>query len=221
MKAATAAPAAAPADTIGLPIAYADARQRGRANHLGMWTFIASEVLFFGGLFLAYFIYRHAYPAAFAAGSHRLNFWKGAVNTAVLLTSSLAMAWGDAFIKAGRRGALQACLAATVVIGVVFLALKGSEYREMYAQHLVPGLNFDARVGPQVELFIWMYFVMTGVHAVHMLVGLGLMGWLMVLNRRGRFNHARHAPIELFGLYWHFVDCIWVFLYPLLYLVGR
>ena len=204
-----------------LPAAYGDERQRDVANHLGMWTFIATEVLFFGGLFLAYVVYRVAYPAAFAAGSHTLNFWRGTLNTAVLLTSSLTMAMGDAYIKRGRRTALRNCVAATASLGVLFLAIKASEYQEMYAKHLVPGLPFDPAASPPLQLFVFLYFAMTGLHAVHMLIGLGLMAWLLRLNQRGRLTAAHHAPVEMFGLYWHFVDCVWVFLYPLLYLIPQ
>ena len=204
-----------------LPEAYADARQRDVANHLGMWAFLATEILFFGGLFLAYFIYRSTYPAAFAAGSRTLNFWRGTLNTAVLLGSSLTMALGDAYIKQGRRRPLQFCLAATAVLGSVFLAVKASEYQEMYAKHLLPGRGFEPGAAPGLQLFVLLYFTMTGLHAFHMLVGLGLMVWLLRQNQRGRFTAAQHAPIEMFGLYWHFVDCVWVFLYPLLYLIPR
>jgi cytochrome c oxidase subunit 3 len=204
-----------------LPAAYGDSRQRDLANHLGMWTFITTEVLFFGGLFLAYFIYRLTYPAAFAAGSATLNFWKGTINTAVLLGSSLTMALGDAYIKRGNRRALGLCVAATAVLGIVFLAIKATEYQEMYAKHLVPGRPFDPGAAPAMQLFVFLYFAMTGLHALHMLIGLGLMAWLLRLNRRGRLTMTHHAPVEMFGLYWHFVDCVWVFLYPLLYLIPR
>lgn len=207
--------------TPSLPSAYGDKRQRDLANLLGMWTFIATEVLFFGGLFLAYFIYRITYPAAFAAGSQTLNFWKGTINTAVLLTSSLTMALGDAYIKRGNRAALRNCVVATASLGVLFLAIKASEYHEMYAKHLVPGLAIDPGMAPQVQLFVFLYFAMTGLHAVHMLIGLGLMVWLLRLNQRQRLTATQHAPVEMFGLYWHFVDCIWVFLYPLLYLIPQ
>jgi cytochrome c oxidase subunit 3 len=204
-----------------LPAAYGDSRQRDLANHLGMWAFISTEVLFFGGLFLAYFIYRLSYPAAFAAGSATLNFWKGTINTAVLLGSSLTMALGDAYIKRGNRRALGLCVAATAVLGIVFLAIKGTEYQEMYAQHLVPGLPFAPGIAPAEQLFVFLYFAMTGLHALHMLIGLGLMVWLLRLNQRGRLTVTHHAPVEMFGLYWHLVDCVWVFLYPLLYLIPR
>jgi cytochrome c oxidase subunit 3 len=184
-----------------------------------MWTFIATEVLFFGGLFLAYFIYRMSYPEAFYNGSRDLSFWKGTLNTAVLLTSSLALALADAFMEQGRRRPFRICLLATAVLGAVFLAVKFSEYREMYERHLVPGMDFPPGVAPATQLFVFLYFVMTGVHALHMLIGIGVMVWLGRLEFRGDIAAGRHAPVQMFGLYWHFVDCVWVFLYPILYLI--
>ena len=195
------------------------ADQRAIINQLGMWTLIATEVLFFGGLFTAYVIYRHSYPAAFSAGSHRLEFWSGTFNTAVLLTSSLCLAIGDLMIKRGRRRALQASLWGTALLGGLFLGIKFSEYYHMYRDHLVPGLDFHAGGPPQMQLFILLYFIMTGLHALHMIIGLGALAWLAWLNHRGRFTPAEHAPVAMVGLYWHFVDCVWVFLYPLLYLI--
>jgi cytochrome c oxidase subunit 3 len=202
-----------------VPAPYADAGQRDLANHLGMWILIATEILFFGGLFLAYFIYRNAYPAAFAAGSHRLDFWSGTINTGVLLTSSLFMALGDGMIKEGRRRSLQVCLLLTASLGLVFLAIKFSEYHEMYRERLVPGIRFESDGPPQLQLFLLLYFTMTALHALHMLIGLGLLVWLMRLNGRGRLGQEHRAPVSMVGLYWHFVDCVWVFLYPLLYLI--
>jgi len=196
-----------------------DGDQREIANQLGMWTLIATEVLFFGGLFVAYVIYRCSYPAAFAAGSHRLEFWGGTLNTAVLLTSSLCMALGDVMIKRGRRRALQTCLMGTALLGGLFLGIKFSEYHHMYMEHLVPGIHFQADGPPQIQLFVFLYFALTGLHAVHMLIGLGALAWLGWLNHRGRFSRTAHAPVVMVGLYWHFVDCVWVFLYPLLYLI--
>ena len=198
---------------------YASPAQRETANQLGMWTLIATEILLFGGLFTAYSIYRYTYPAAFAAGSHRLEFWSGTINTAVLLTSSLCMALGDLMIKAGRRQALQLCLLATVVLGLLFLGIKFSEYYRAYRDHLVPGINYHAEGPPQMQLFFLLYFIMTGLHAVHMLAGLGALSWLGWQNHRDRFSSSRHEPVVMVGLYWHFIDCVWVFLYPLLYLI--
>jgi cytochrome c oxidase subunit 3 len=208
-----------PIEIAGVPPQYHDKAQRDGANQLGMWTLIATEVLFFGGLFLAYFMYRITYPAAFSAGSHLLDFSSGTINTAVLLSSSLSMALADVMIKRGRRRAMAVCISCTAALGMLFLAIKFHEYSEMYRNHLVPGINFSGPVAPQTELFIFLYFVMTGLHAVHMLIGIGVMGWLLRLNKRRQLSEAAHAPVVMVGLYWHFVDCVWVFLYPLLYLI--
>ena len=186
-----------------------------------MWTLIATEVLFFGGLFLAYLIYRLSYPAAFSAGSRLHDFWSGTLNTAVLLTSSLSIALGDAFIKQGRRRALGACVACTAGLGILFLGVKFMEYHHMFRAHLVPGRTFGAGGAPQVELFVFLYFAMTGLHAIHMLAGLGAMAWLWRLNQLGRLSATAHEPVKMVGLYWHFVDCVWVFLFPLLYLIPK
>jgi cytochrome c oxidase subunit 3 len=209
------------AEIAAVPPQYHDGAQREAANQLGMWTLIATEILFFGGLFLAYVIYRFTYPAAFAAGSRLLDFWSGTVNTAVLLTSSLSMALGDAFIKRGRRRALGVCIACTAALGALFLGIKFLEYRHMYQAHLLPGVNFDGSQAPQIELFVFLYFAMTGLHAVHMLAGLAAMAWLFGLNGLGRLTAKAHEPVKMVGLYWHFVDCVWVFLFPLLYLIPR
>lgn len=200
---------------------YSDAEQRDVANHLGMWTFLATEILFFGGLFACYSVYRWTYPQAFIAGSHHLEFWIGTTNTAVLLTSSLTMALSDLAVKRNARGALAGWLVLTWLLGLTFLGLKFFEYYQKYTEHLIPGANFHFAAGEPkpMELFIFLYFAMTGLHAVHMIIGLGAIAWLLRLNRRGRLTTERHAPVAMVGLYWHFVDCVWIFLYPLLYLV--
>ncbi len=209
-------------NAAAIPEHYVDAEQRTEANHLGMWTFLATEILFFGGLFAAYTIYRWAYPEAFAAGSHKCDFWIGTANTAVLLTSSLFMALADLAAKAGDRRSVRIHLLVTWLLGAAFLALKMVEYHQKYVEHLIPGPHFEfPGAPPQTQLFIFLYFAMTGLHAVHMFFGLGAIGWLLRLNRRGYFTPTRHDPVSIVGLYWHFVDCIWVFLYPLLYLIGR
>ncbi len=204
---------------------YRDAEQHSVANHLGLWTFLATEILFFGGMFTCYTIYRFTYPEAFAAGSAHLEFWIGTVNTAVLLTSSLSMALGDHAIRSGNRTALRWCLIVTWLLGAAFLALKFYEYYQKYQEHMIPGPGFHVEgVGPwapQVELFIFLYFAMTGVHAVHMIAGLLAITWVLWLLHRGRITAERHGAVAMLGLYWHFVDCVWVFLYPLLYLIAR
>jgi cytochrome c oxidase subunit 3 len=203
-------------------LAYQDRAQRSVANQLGLWCFLATEILFFGGLFTGYAIYRHTYPAAFALGSSRLDFWIGTLNTAVLLTSSLCMALGDHAIKLGRRDTLRTCLLLTWLLGAAFLALKGYEYFQKYQEHLVPGPHFAVEGAgpwaPQVQLFIFLYFAMTGLHALHMIAGLAAIAWLIWKNHGRQLSAGDHAPVEMVGLYWHFVDCVWVFLYPLLYL---
>ena len=206
-----------------LPSHFSTVEQRSVANHLGLWTFLATEILFFGGLFVCYTVYRIAYPAAFVAGSHHLNFWIGTINTGVLLTSSLFMALADRAVKRDRRTALRWCLLATWLLGAVFLGLKFYEYGEKYHEHLIPGPNFQLNGPwkPQIELFIFLYFTMTGLHAVHMIGGLTALAWLLWQNHRGRLSPEHPAPVEMVGLYWHFVDCVWVFLYPLLYLIPQ
>ena len=200
---------------------FADAEQQQAANHLGMWAFLATEMLFFGGLFACYAVYRWTYPQAFAAGSRHLDFWIGTINTAVLLTSSLGMALADRATRLERRDAAFGWLVLTGMLGATFLGLKGYEYAQKIHEHLVPGAHFHLAAGESapVQLFLFLYFAMTGLHAMHMLAGLGAIGWLLALNRRGRLTRERDAPVAMVGLYWHFVDCVWIFLYPLLYLV--
>lgn len=209
------------AEGIAVPNPFHDQAQRRIANQLGMWTLLATEVLLFGGMFLAYTAYRITYPAAFSEGSRHLEFWKGTINTAVLLTSSLFMALGDAMIKRGKRNALQACLVVTAALGILFLGIKFSEYHAMYREHLVPGVRYTPQGPAQMQLFLFLYFAMTGLHAIHMMIGVGVLSWLMWMNHRGQLSPEKHEPVVMVGLYWHFVDCVWIFLYPLLYLIPR
>jgi cytochrome c oxidase subunit 3 len=200
---------------------YVDVEQRSVAQHLGMWMFISTEVLFFGGMFACYAVYRLAYPEAFIAASRRLDFWVGTGNTAVLLTSSLCIALADHAVKLGRVRAVTWLLLATWLLGAVFLGLKAFEYHQKFVEYLVPGARFGPVGGaaPQEQLFFVLYFAMTGLHALHMVVGLGLIAWLLWRVRRGLLTPQQPGAIEMTGLYWHLVDCVWVFLYPLLYLV--
>ena len=191
-------------------------------NHLGMWVFLATEVLFFGGMFLAYALYRRAYPESFRRGAREMELWAGTLNTAVLLASSLFMAIGDRAVRADRPRLLGLCLAATALLGAVFLGIKGYEYHGKWVRHLVPGAGFNAPAGdPRTQLFFFLYFAMTGLHAAHMVIGLGAVAWLIFLHISGWLSPDRAGPVAIVGLYWHFVDCIWIFLYPLFYLVGR
>lgn len=197
----------------------------GAAAHtaeLGMWVFLASEMLFFGVLFFAYIMGRLHHPAAFAAASRHTDLLLGTINTATLLTSSLTMALAARAARGRRWRPCAGLLAATFVLGLTFLALKLLEYHDDFKQHLVPGIFFSLpgadRAG--LEQFFYMYFVTTGAHAIHLLVGLGLVAVLTARTlRAGARLPAR--MVEVGGLYWHLVDIIWIFLFPLLYLVSR
>lgn len=204
------------------------AEQQVHSAMLGMWIFLATEVMFFGGLFTGYTVYRYLYFDSFAEGSRHLDQLLGGINTGVLLTSSLTMALAVSAAQAGRRGWIVVCLLATVVFGSAFLGIKGYEYWHKYETHLVPGASFqpkelhNAAVDPaNLELFFSFYFAMTGLHALHMVIGIGLLLLFAWLAWRGRFDRGFHHPVEIMGLYWHFVDIIWIFLFPLLYLVER
>jgi cytochrome c oxidase subunit 3 len=190
---------------------------------LGMWVFLVTEILFFGGLFLTYSVYRHWYPAAFAAASHEMIVWAGTLNTVVLITSSLTMALAVNAAQAGQRRTLMIFLVATMALGCVFLVVKGFEYHTEYVERHIPGrgFQFEAEYASQAQLFFSLYFMMTGLHAIHMIIGLGIMAVMFWLSWRGTITAEYSSPIEISGLYWHFVDIVWIFLFPLLYLVGR
>ena len=202
---------------------FDDFEQQHEAAYQGMWIFLATEVLFFGAVIFAYTLYRGIYYRAFLEGSHDLSVLMGGINTGVLLCSSLCMALAVHAAQRGRINQLIVFLLATAVIGSVFLGIKGMEYYSHYKDHKVPGLNFfDSGDEPQhVELFMIFYFVLTGMHAVHMLIGLGMLLILALLAARGKFSAAYYDPVDIGGLYWHFVDVVWVFLFPILYLVDR
>jgi cytochrome c oxidase subunit 3 len=200
--------------------------QQREASTLGMWTFLITEVMFFGAVFAAFTVYRYLYPGPFSIGSHHLNELFGGVNTAVLLTSSFTMVLAVHAAEEGHRDQLVRYLLITVALAGVFLVIKAFEYYGEYRDELIPLLsNFANRpeLGTEphkVELFMIFYFTMTGLHALHILLGIGLLSTLAFFARRGRYNAAYHTPVELGGLYWHFVDLVWVFLFPLLYLMG-
>ena len=202
---------------ISPPVAsqFEDAAQQRESATLGMWAFLATEVLFFGGLFVSYTIFRVCYPETWRAGSRHLLEWAGATNTGVLLASSLAVALAVHFAHQNRRGALVASLAAALALGLVFLGIKGIEYHSEYIDQLVPGILFNPAHDPsgRLQLFFFFYFLL--------IVGIGLLTYLLGYACRGRFTtpNANHTPVEIIGLYWHFVDCIWIFLFPMLYLV--
>ncbi len=197
--------------------------QQRDADTLGMWTFLATEVLFFGGLILCYTFGRFSYPQIFEAASHRLYIGYGGPNTAILLCSSLTMALAVQAAQLGNRRLLVALLSVTAAFGGAFLAVKGFEYHTDYVEHLVPGRDFewDSAGARQAELFFWLYFVLTGLHALHVTIGIAVIAILAVLAQRGRISAEGYISVEITGLYWHFVDIVWVFLFPLLYLAGH
>jgi cytochrome c oxidase subunit 3 len=202
---------------------FDDRAQQHESASLGMWAFLATEVMFFGGLFMAYIAYRYGYPDAFATASRRLDETLGGVNTAVLLTSSLTMALAVHAAQAGRRKALVVFLLVTLLLGAVFMGIKGLEYYNEYEEGLIPAFNFtyNGADAQKVQLFFVLYFLMTGLHAIHLTIGIVVVLVVALLAWRGRFSPEYATPVEITGLYWHFVDIVWVFLFPLLYLIAR
>ena len=276
----------------GLQHQFEDMKQQEESVSIGMWMFLVQEIMFFGGLFTVYLVFRSKYPMAFAAGSNHLDVVMGFVNTLVLIVSSLTMALTVYYAQKGDRMKQVALILLTMMFGAVFLGVKAVEYTAKYNDGLIPvaGLNKRAKPDPnadhsstvekpcyevehgatehayvnprgeflwadcslaklaqdgkyltkaeqigyfsngqidankfrdKVQIFYWIYFVMTGLHALHMIVGLGLMTWLLWTAWRGYYSADYYMPVEMSGLYWHFVDIVWIFLFPLLYLLGR
>jgi cytochrome c oxidase subunit 3 len=197
--------------------------QQSEATTLGMWVFLVTEVLFFGGLFATYAVYRSWYPDAFAAASHELDVTLGAINTVVLITSSLTMALAVHAAQLGQRRVLMMFLVVTMILGAAFLGIKSVEYYRKFIEHHIPGpsFEFEKTHARHAQIFFSLYFVMTGLHAVHMVIGIGIMLVMLWLAWRGTITDEYYSPIEISGLYWHFVDIVWIFLFPLLYLIGR
>jgi cytochrome c oxidase subunit 3 len=204
---------------------FQETAQQDEASTLGMWAFLATEVLFFGGMFLSFYVYRLRWPDVFAEGAKELKWYLGTLNTAILLGSSYTMALA---VHSARHGDIKRVLRRlllTAFIGTVFLGIKFTEYAIEHRNHLVPALNYSSlsptgQTRPDhLPLFMTFYFVMTGFHAIHMIIGLAVLLTLAWLTHRGKFSAAYHNPVEVAGLYWHFVDMVWVFLYPTLYLL--
>ncbi len=203
---------------------FVSAEQQRQADELGMWVFLITEIMFFGGWFVAYLVYRYTYPAAFALGSHKMDVTLGTVNTAILLTSSFTMALAvDGIGTVGRRRTA-ALLVGTVILGTLFLGIKFYEYHHKYLDHLIPfsGWTFAPAGSERMGLmaFFNLYFLMTGLHALHMVIGITLLMVLAVLAYLNRLGQSAETMIHNAGLYWHFVDLVWVFLFPLFYLVA-
>jgi cytochrome c oxidase subunit 3 len=221
---------------------FDDLAQQKEAGILGMWSFLATEIMFFGGALLAYAIYRSHYHYAFAAASN-LELWKvGLFNTFVLLASSYTVVRAVHHAQNGRNDKVFKWIIYTILFGLAFIAIKGYEYHHVYAEHLIPGPNFDRQVLEEpgvhserefnghwfpeylrrpAQIFFSFYFALTGIHALHMVVGVGIMSWVAWLAKKKEFSTDYYNPVEIAGLYWHFVDIVWIFLYPLLYLIDR
>lgn len=202
---------------------FDDLGQQHEAAMLGMWLFLGTELLFFGGLFTAYMLYRVWYPETFGAASRTLDITLGAVNTMVLITSSLTMALAVHAAATDERRKLMAFLAATMVLGAVFLGIKGIEYHHKFVEHHVPGpaFHFEGPEANHVQMFFVLYFALTGLHALHMIIGILLVGYVAKRAWSGAYTPRNYNFLEGTGLYWHFVDLVWIFLFPLLYLIGR
>jgi cytochrome c oxidase subunit 3 len=219
--------------------------QQRAAGTIGMWVFLVTEVMFFGGMFLSYTLYRNKFPEAFASASNHLDLTLGTINTVVLICSSFTMAMAVYCTQRGKRQVQILSLIMTMVLGATFLGIKAVEYKDKYDGSLIPGSLIPGRpFHPEVqapgtpfdehklhllpgasvknvEMFFWIYFALTGMHAVHMIIGLGLLFVLLIGSLRNRYSPDYYNPVEITGLYWHFVDIVWIFLFPLLYLLGR
>jgi cytochrome c oxidase subunit 3 len=205
---------------------FADLEQQKATSTFGMWLFLVTEIMFFGGMFATYLVYRISYFNAWVAGSQTMEIKLGAINTAVLICSSLTMVMAVHSAKLANRKLTGLFLVLTLLLGFTFLGIKAVEYHGHWVHHEVPGPtfhfehegNYDPR---QVSMFFSLYFAMTGMHAVHMIIGAGLLTWLLIANARGRFTAEYNSPVEMVGLYWHFVDLVWIYLFPLLYLISH
>lgn len=207
------------ATETGLAPQFTSREQQAFAATFGMWVFIASEMLFFGPLLFGYFYLRVHFPQGCIAASRHTEFLLGTVNTAVLLTSSLSMALAGQAARGAQRREAAWLLAATALLGLAFLGVKAWEYHMEYLEHLFPGAGFQVQQAQGMELFFVLYFALTGLHALHLAVAIAVCLWLAVRLRRAHPGDGE--AVEVAGLYWHFVDVMWIFLYPLLYLVGR
>ena len=202
---------------------FEDLGQQHEASTLGMWLFLSTEILFFGGVLCAYWIYRVLYPDAWALGAAQQKSLWGGINTIVLIVSSLTMALAVRNAQLGRQRALKVMLLFTMLFGLTFLVVKGIEYHAHWTEGLFPGDHFTwhehPELAPKVQLFMVFYWGLTGLHALHMVIGVGLLIWIFIRAARLHFSPEYYAPVEVMGLYWHFVDIVWIFLFTFLYLI--
>jgi cytochrome c oxidase subunit III len=217
---------------------FETAEQQREAASFGMWLFLLTEIMFFGGLFFAYLLYRNWYYDAFVAASNSISMPLGLLNTIVLISSSFTMAMGVWAAEIRNKKYLQLALIATIVLGFIFLGIKSIEYTQKFEEHHVPGASFDivdfvhppagshekplsVDMANKTQIYFSLYFAMTGVHALHMIIGIAILFVLLWKARTGLYTTGYVQPIENFGLYWHFVDIVWIFLFPFLYLINR
>jgi cytochrome c oxidase subunit 3 len=204
---------------------FENEEQQKEASSLGMWVFLLTEIMFFGGMFMAYLAYRQLYPDSFAAASFKLDIPLGAANTVVLIVSSLTMAMAVHSAAVGKQKLIVLFLILTLILGFVFLGIKSVEYYDKFVHHEVPGANFHPENWPKnidmshASLYFGLYFGLTGLHASHMIIGAGLLMFLIYKANKGAYTPEWYTPVEMVGLYWHFVDIVWIFLFPLLYLI--
>ncbi len=202
---------------------YAEINQQREAATLGMWVFLVTEVMFFGGMITGYLAYRYSYPEAFREASIHMLVIAGTLNTALLITASLFIAFAVHAAREDNRKLLVWCLVIAMFLGICFLSVKGYEYWDHWVEHKVPGPTFqwDGPDPRHAELFFVLYFFLTGFHALHMIIGVTAVGIIAWFAYRGRYTPEYHNPVENVALYWHFVDIVWIFLYPMLYLIGH
>jgi cytochrome c oxidase subunit 3 len=214
-------------ETLALRVQFDTEAQQKNASTLGMWIFLITEIMFFGGMFAVYTIYRSWYPDVYAIASSSLNEIIGALNTGVLLLSSFTMVMAVRAAQLGQQRAIVMFLILTLLFGGIFLGVKAYEWNEKFEEHHIPGqaaFHLDGVLPADqghAQLFFSIYFAMTGLHALHMVIGVALLLTLIVQARKGRFSASYYTPVDVAGLYWHFVDIIWIFLFPLLYLIDR
>jgi cytochrome c oxidase subunit 3 len=212
-------------ETLALREQFDTEEQQKDASTLGMWVFLITEIMFFGGMFLAYTIYRSTYPNVFGLASSSLNLLIGATNTCVLLLSSFTMVMAVRAAQLGQKRMIIFFLIITMLFGFAFLGIKAYEWTEKFEEHHVPAqasfhLEGTQQQG-QAKLFFSLYFAMTGLHALHMVVGVGILTFIILQTARGTYSAKYFTPVDIAGLYWHFVDIVWIFLFPLFYLIDR
>ncbi|MBL7685914.1 MAG: cytochrome c oxidase subunit 3 family protein [Deltaproteobacteria bacterium] len=205
-----------------VPHHFESAEQAFESSKTGIWLFLATEVLMFGGLFVAYIIFRALYPVAFHEASLHLNRVMGAINTVVLISSSFTMAMAIQKVQENKKNAAVGLLVFTLLCAATFMVIKYFEYSHKIHEGLLPAglFTFEGIKENHAKLFFSLYFMMTGLHGIHVLVGIGIITWITIRTAKGNFSNEYYTPVELTGLYWHLVDLIWIFLFPLLYLVG-